>query len=1305
MNRIKLLSLLTVLFVTSCQDIYKEIFNPEGKVVPMSFYAGIETSADSVKTKTVLDGNPSDQFRSVLWEYQDEVYVTNGYSSSKFINTTQGTSTVAMLEGELSQASAYYAAYPYDMVEEYSSSSMTVTLPGKQTYFKYGIQPESFPMVAKCGEGVFDFRNLCGIFVLQLLGDKSVSSISFSGKDETGKNIPISGTGTVSMDYSDYPVLEMATNASTTLELVCPDVELNTVSPTFFHIILPPGTYSSFKIVVSFTDGTSMCLKSDKALNIKRSVRTTAAVLEYNDPIDLSEDGSANCYIVSTAGKYRFDAVKGNSGESVGAVENAEVLWESFGTDVVPSIGDLVRNVNYKDGYIEFDTPSVHKEGNAVIAAKNASGTILWSWHIWLTDQPEEQVYYNNAGTMMDRNLGATSATPGDVGALGLLYQWGRKDPFLGSSCIGEAVEAMSTANWPLFERSTAVVGSTIEYSIENPMCFIGVEARDSDWYYTDSSATDKTRWSVDKTIYDPCPVGWCVPEGGDHGIWSKGCGSSSNFNDGSLYNSINDGMNFSGKLGGASIIWYPTTARRDDWSGKLYYPYGAIYWSTNTNIFCFYDVSVSPSARGSAGYAQPVRCSKIEKRNNQSPIVSNAIDLSLGTNTANCYIISKAGDYKFKAVIGNSNEFVESINKAEVIWESFGTSFKPDVGDLIKNVSYSEGYIYFSTPTTFNEGNALIAAKDETGEILWSWHIWLTDQPEEQVYHNDAGTMMDRNLGATSATPGDVGALGLLYQWGRKDPFLGSSEIHSSKEPESTGSWMTVEMYRTMDSTRETIDYAIKHPTTFITCDDYNRGYDWCYDGNSSANQKRWQSDKTIYDPCPAGWRVPDGYSDGIWSNVCGSLSAFYDYTFDSVNGGINFTIQFGDDPSIWYPASGYRSNVDGLLNQVGVRGAYSSSIPRSVFGTTGLIFNEKGCVSPSGHDPSLKYRERAEGLSVRCFKENSDFTSDTDVPNTSSIDLSVDGQTSNCYIITSPGVYKFQTVKGNSNESVGIISDVEVLWESYGSHIIPFVGSLVKNVTFSDGYISFSTPSTFKEGNAVIAAKDASGTILWSWHIWVTDMPDEHIYPNNAGTMMDRNLGATSATPGDVGALGLFYQWGRKDPFLGSSSISKGVKALSTISWPSVVEGPVTIDYAIQNPTSYIDNAAYYSNWCSTVRIDLWDTSKTIYDPCPVGWVVPKGNNSSIWENAKIEDIIFDSTNFGLNIDLGNSVFVWYPAAGYMWPSNGTLNNVKYGCYCWTSSRDDFYADSVHLSSTKCSFDERTGHSSGLSIRCQKE
>ena len=347
----------------------------------------------------------------------------------------------------------------------------------------------------------------------------------------------------------------------------------------------------------------------------------TTTDLSVFSATDLSSSGSANCYIVSEVGLYKFKPVKGNSSESVGAVSSAEVLWESFGrTYVTPNIGDLVKSVSYSEGQITFQTADTFKEGNAVIAAKDASGNILWSWHIWFTDQPQEQVYYNGAGTMMDRNLGATSATPGDVGALGLLYQWGRKDPFLGSSSIHyeSMAEAKSTITWPSAVSSDSSNG-TIEYATANPTTFIKYNSSNNDWYYTGSSSTDNTRWTTSdkpKSIYDPCPSGWRVPDGGSNGIWSTALGSSSSFNDESLYSSTNKGMNFSGRFGSASTIWYPASGFRNSYDGSLSNVGShGFYWSASPgsyNAFSLYfhnNGNVNPSYSSSRAYGRSVRC------------------------------------------------------------------------------------------------------------------------------------------------------------------------------------------------------------------------------------------------------------------------------------------------------------------------------------------------------------------------------------------------------------------------------------------------------------------------------------------------------------------------------------------------------------------------------------------------------------------------------------------------------------------------------------------------------------------------
>lgn len=211
----------------------------------------------------------------------------------------------------------------------------------------------------------------------------------------------------------------------------------------------------------------------------------------------------------------------------------------------------------------------------------------------------------------------------------------------------------------------------------------------------------------------------------------------------------------------------------------------------------------------------------------------------------------------------------------------------------------------------------------------------------------------MDRNLGATSATPGDVGALGLLYQWGRKDPFLGSSSINIRTLAKSTGTWPSAVA---SSSSTGTVDYATSHPTTFVTgvALAYN---DWCYSSHDNSLWTTSDKAKSIYDPCPAGWRVPDGGSNGVWSKA-----GFADKTYDSTNEGMSFSIS--SPSTTWYPASGYRRYDDGSLINVGIYGYYWSASPDS-YSSYYLRFNDTSLVRLS-YDIA-----RAHGQAVRCVKE----------------------------------------------------------------------------------------------------------------------------------------------------------------------------------------------------------------------------------------------------------------------------------------------------------------------------------------------
>ena len=312
---------------------------------------------------------------------------------------------------------------------------------------------------------------------------------------------------------------------------------------------------------------------------------------------DLSANGTANCYLVQGAGNYKFKSVIGNTDGTVGNVKTVEVLWESFGTDEMPSVGDLIASADYKDGYIRFSTPENFRDGNAVIAAKNSKGLILWSWHIWCAEEGwTEQVYANNAGIMMDRNLGATSATPGDLGAYGLLYQWGRKDPFLGGVSESPMVEALSTGAW-----SQSAARITYAEAQTNPMVY----------YYGIRNVFPYNSWQPEKTVFDPCPSGWRVPNGGENGVWMKaGCSMAPKFD------SINNGIMFDS---GESIpaAWYPAAGGR----GEQYPSWGGFYcgyWSCTSDgnydaysMRAYFNSSNFYLSSSPRTYAYSVRCQK----------------------------------------------------------------------------------------------------------------------------------------------------------------------------------------------------------------------------------------------------------------------------------------------------------------------------------------------------------------------------------------------------------------------------------------------------------------------------------------------------------------------------------------------------------------------------------------------------------------------------------------------------------------------------------------------------------------------
>jgi hypothetical protein len=359
-------------------------------------------------------------------------------------------------------------------------------------------------------------------------------------------------------------------------------------------------------------------------------------------------------------------------------------------------------------------------------------------------------------------------------------------------------------------------------------------------------------------------------------------------------------------------------------------------------------------------------------------------------------------------------------------------------------------------------------------------------------------------------------------------------------------------------------------------------------------------------------------------------------------------------------------------------------------------------------------------------------------DVDYASAIDLSANA-TANTYIVNAPNtVYKFKAqVMGNGvvpTKMAEIVTSTELapktalsLWYTCKQTSTKWIDAApvdATSITLKDGYIYFKTPETFVNGNIVIAAFAEEGltysnitvnenreftnaTILWSWDIWAVEgyNPETTKIDMEGYSVMDRNLGATSATPGEVGALGLLYQWGRKDPFLGSSSTSDGLLAASTGNWGNI-STTQDIDYTVRNPMTFIYSPSDWYTLSCTSADHRWEISeKTLYDPCPAGYKVTD-TYFGIKEEGK-----FDFINYGVYLNLEDGTSAWYPAVGYLRNGYGDFNNVGNLAFYWTSHMIQQYANASYclyldLSIVRVFSSSISGsRSDAYAVRCVRE
>lgn len=236
-----------------------------------------------------------------------------------------------------------------------------------------------------------------------------------------------------------------------------------------------------------------------------------------------------------------------------------------------------------------------------------------------------------------------------------------------------------------------------------------------------------------------------------------------------------------------------------------------------------------------------------------------------------------------------------------------------------------------------YREGNAVIAAYDSQRKVLWSWHIWVTDEPKVVAFgpEEDAITLLDRNLGATASdAPPEVNAYndedgfllatyGLYYQWGRKDPSMGPEVANYLPQSTETAPYydyygMTWDYAGVVTKDRPGIRDGVENPMYLVLPTDFSMTtyqYDWMY----THVDNLWGDylEKTIYDPCPFDYMVPQ--------DEISTLFATQTVTHEPDRGmRINGSL---------FPFAGYKgvdkgvSSLSGAWKYVGAKGDYMSA------------------------------------------------------------------------------------------------------------------------------------------------------------------------------------------------------------------------------------------------------------------------------------------------------------------------------------------------------------------------------------------
>lgn len=515
-----------------CSHYEESAFGPEPQNPGTSIRSVI---ADAMQTRTALDIS-----RNVVWKSGDRIQVFSAGkpAGAAYVTTSNNTRTAIFEPADAAQTvtdADRHAVYPAGIVTKpLADGTFGITLAGlaEQSYSSAlgsGTDVAALPMVASTSDNTFAFKNICGGLLLRLndyqgLGIKieRVEIVARGGEQIAGELVVDAATGT--------PQVQKGSTANSVVISCGAGANISSngdlARQEGFIVFLPAATYAEgFAFVATDTDGCRYEIETAQAVTVEAGIVTPLRSLPLTRYY-----GTANCYRIDAGAArnveidvtpyytlredytYENRRCTNASGALVGTPVKARIVWQQAAQG---ASGDVV-NAPTLDG-TTLRVSATGTKGNALVAVCDAADVVLWSYHVWVSEAADVNYALAEAGNykMMDRNLGATSIEPKDRNAYGLFYQWGRKDPFarnLTAARPGGKPYESPTSDLEQTAEATAETG-TIAFATRNPQTRL---LADKEWY-TGAGGNEllwggKADGSV-KTVYDPCPEGYRVPE------------------------------------------------------------------------------------------------------------------------------------------------------------------------------------------------------------------------------------------------------------------------------------------------------------------------------------------------------------------------------------------------------------------------------------------------------------------------------------------------------------------------------------------------------------------------------------------------------------------------------------------------------------------------------------------------------------------------------------------------------------------------------------------------------------------------